>query len=976
MKLIFKIFILFAVFALALTSLSRDKIVHAPDYYEVSVNKLYEEGNYEGAFELLEEGLRAYPNATHLNEFMGKYYIYKKDFNKARYYLYRAIREDNSNVDAKQMLVTVEESTKNYSSAICYINELLEVNPYWKGLWVKKMNIFRNQGNNIEADRILKRLVEIYPEDAQLRRRLMGHWEENLTKYHKNGNSREAIESLRQMILSDPKSMENYVLLCNYLLQNGLRDEALAVVSQGLGIQPTYLPLAEKRVGILSEQHRYSEAIDYIKSYQRMGGSGLSTSLNYLEEEAARDAVSKDPYIMYGKIYGRSKSSEALNFLLSTSVARGYTSDALFYIGEAKKRQGETPQLLYKEYQIYKEVGNKRKARALIEKMVQKQPENIDFIDELCLYRMEDATDMMISLDYAGAIKELTYVAQYASDREMKRNALNKKYTCLFELRRYAQAGALLDTIRTQYENANFLARKMQLLVEQKRPLEALNLLEKMLNDSISSENRPFYLNDYEEIALPYIKEKLSNGATYDAYACCERLLKYFPASYYGLNYALTCASLLHKTADYDNFAKMALGYYPDDLKFSIRTTDGLARNGQFDMALQRLDGWFATYPNDSSLIKAYSGHSQRYAAQLLKAHEADSALVILNRALLHDTGNRELLYAKGLVFEKLHQYDSAHHYLGYYQPSLLEYEDFKVHLGKLEHRACRNSLTLEYLQARFGEQDVITSVATASYSRKTKRNTYTATLNYAGRDGSTSGVETDTYSTGGFGLQGVAQWEHAFGNSWSTTATLGLGAKYFPRFIGQIGIGKQLKNGWEAEGHMGVRRVASASRIYRWVSTAIEPAWVFSSWKVKRTSMFTFGGSVIKTLEQYQLKLNADILLYNGKLNFSTQGRISYYPMETRFLNFWATAGIGNAPEASVLDSALPHVFNKPNTNLGLGTNYMLTPHITVAAGGMWNTFSTSINRTIGTKESPQTVISTKYKNLFTINASLLLSF
>ena len=92
MKLIFKIFILFAVFALALTSLSRDKIVHAPDYYEVSVAKLYEERNYEGAFKLLEEGLRAHPNATRLNEFMGKYYIYKKDFNKARYYLYRAIR--------------------------------------------------------------------------------------------------------------------------------------------------------------------------------------------------------------------------------------------------------------------------------------------------------------------------------------------------------------------------------------------------------------------------------------------------------------------------------------------------------------------------------------------------------------------------------------------------------------------------------------------------------------------------------------------------------------------------------------------------------------------------------------------------------------------------------------------------------------------------------------------------------------------
>lgn len=971
-----KIFLIFAAFALALSSLSKDKTVHTSDYYDVSVSKLYKEGNYESGFKLLEEGLRTYPNATHLNELMGKYYIHKNDLDKARYYLYRAVRDDNSNVEAKKMLVSVEESTKNYSSAICYINELLEVNPYWKGLWVRKMKIFRLQGNDVEADRILKRLVEVYPEDMQLKRHLTGRLEENLLKSRKDGNTREAIESLRQIISSDPKTMENYVLLCNYLLQSGLRDEALAVVSQGLGVQPTYLPLAEKRVGILAEQHRYSEAMEYIKAFQRMGGTGLNSSLNYMEEEAARAAVSQDPYIMYGKLYERSKSSDALNFLLSTSVARGYTSDALFYIGEAKKRQGETTQLLYKEFLIYKEIGNKRKARGLIEKLIAKEPKNVDFIEELCLYRMNDATDMMISLDYAGAIRELSYVAQYATDRDIKRNALNKKYTCLFETRRYAQASALLDTIRTEYENANFLARKIELLVEQKQPLEALNLLEKMLNDSISSENRAFYLTDYEEIALPYIKEKLAHGATYEAYACSERLLKYFPASYYGLNYALTCASLLNKTTDYDNYAKMAVGYYPNDLKFSIHATDGIARKGDFTAALQKLDSWFNVYPNDSSLIRAYSGHSERYVTQLLKAHEADSALTVLNAALLRDADNRELLYTKGIVFEKLHQYDSARHYLAYYKPTLLEYEDFKVHLSKLEQRSHKNTISVDYLQARFGEQDVITSVTSASYSRKTKRNTYNATLNYAGRDGATSGVEANTYSLGGFGVQGIAKWEHEFKGGWASSATLGLATKYFPSLTVQIGLSKTLKNSWEVEGHAGVRLVESASRVYRWAPAPVEAAWIFDSWKLQNIPMFTLGGAVSKNFEQYQVKFNTDVSYYDGHLNYSTQGRATYYPMETRFLGFWATAGVGNAPEASILDSALPRVLNKINTNVGLGANYMLTPHISVSANGMWNTFPSSINRVVGTETEPQTVISTKYKNLFSVNASLLLSF
>ena len=62
----------------------------------------------------------------------------KRDYDKARYYLVRAVRENPENVTAKQMLVNVEEESGNYSSAICYVNELLEINPYWQGLWRQK----------------------------------------------------------------------------------------------------------------------------------------------------------------------------------------------------------------------------------------------------------------------------------------------------------------------------------------------------------------------------------------------------------------------------------------------------------------------------------------------------------------------------------------------------------------------------------------------------------------------------------------------------------------------------------------------------------------------------------------------------------------------------------------------------------------------------------------------------------------------
>lgn len=43
-----------------------------------------------------------------------------------------------------------------------------------------------------------------------------------------------------------------------------------------------------------------------------------------------------------------------------------------------------------------------------------------------------------------------------------------------------------------------------------------------------------------------------------------------------------------------------------------------------------------------------------------------------------------------------------------------------------------KNEIALTYLRARYGEEDIITSVATAEYTRKGQKNSYTGRLNYA----------------------------------------------------------------------------------------------------------------------------------------------------------------------------------------------------------------------------------------------------
>ena len=115
-----------------------------PVFISSNVRMMFKNGQWEEGKRLLDEGLRYYTDTNDLNELNGRYYYHMKDYDNARYYLVVACRDNPENVTAKQLLVTVEEVTKNYSSAICYINELLEINPYWKGLWRKKIGLFPN----------------------------------------------------------------------------------------------------------------------------------------------------------------------------------------------------------------------------------------------------------------------------------------------------------------------------------------------------------------------------------------------------------------------------------------------------------------------------------------------------------------------------------------------------------------------------------------------------------------------------------------------------------------------------------------------------------------------------------------------------------------------------------------------------------------------------------------------------------------
>src|SRR5690606_2442058 len=170
------------------------------------INSLYQAGKLQDGKQLTEINLKKSPKDSDLKMLLGKYYVLTKQYDKARFELNKSLEFNPGNVDSRHLLVTVETETKRYSSAICYVNELLEVNPYWKGLWRKKIELYRLQGNEVEANRLLKRISQIFPEDGQIQDDLNYQMELTANSKRKSGRIDDAIEVNKLLLQEKPKN--------------------------------------------------------------------------------------------------------------------------------------------------------------------------------------------------------------------------------------------------------------------------------------------------------------------------------------------------------------------------------------------------------------------------------------------------------------------------------------------------------------------------------------------------------------------------------------------------------------------------------------------------------------------------------------------------------------------------------------------------------------------------------------------------
>ncbi|MBO7067481.1 MAG: tetratricopeptide repeat protein [Bacteroidaceae bacterium] len=910
------------------SSVFAQEIPHTPRYYVHRAEGYVSSNAWNTAKREIDAGLKEYPDDADLRYLNGRYYYVIGDMKEARYNLVRATQTNDMHFKAKRVLVDVEDNLKHYSSAICYINELLEFQPYDRDLWRRKIAFYRKMKNDVEADAALKRLAHIYPNDslvvADVRRRNHENWDNVLKK----SSLREAADNLEQWIDQDPLVREYYIELVGTYVKLGEFEKAIGVANRGLVHFPDDPELINKVVGIMSDLGLYTQALAFVKS-KNLG----NTVYNSLLQEVAADARMRDPYEANGRLYFATHDRDALKYLINTSLTRGYYDDARTYIGEAMRLEGRTTDLLMKLYSLEKKAGNDKRCMRILTELFEKNPED----EELT----EAYADMMLQL----------------SDYDFTSEQWNDAYQHLSRLMEL-----LPDTAETW---PAVVSRQITVLGHLDRRQEALMLFKQSAERS--PQNRQRFASAYEDFAANRLKFLVDEERYEEALRESQDLLEVVPSSEVALRCLINMSQTMKRNDLFYDAAAKGYEINPDNPYFVVKQAVSLQQQGKDEEALALLRPSYQTdefvYPQ---VIAAHSGISHEYGTLLLKNRKPEVAMQVIESALVYDANNKDLLYDKGVAYEHLKQFDKACEYQQrYYDPSNAEQADYIRHIRYLGYKSLKNRVDASYTRAFFNahEDNLSTiahlySIASVSYSRLTPRNTYTGQVSYKGIDG--YHVEGENES-GGVGLEFMAQWEHAFNAKWSGMANVAVSTRYFNKFGANVSASYSAPHGWTPTLRFGYRRTPPT---YLYLSGANMGLATKDEY-----NLFLVSPSVEKSWERIKLTANSDFSFLSGSFYYNIGLKGKLFINNDNVTSVSLITGFGSFPELSFFEQTALQNVSHTNAMVGFDVQYLCSRHLSVGLAGSWNTCYNPILQKDGT-------LADSYRNIYSVSLQLHLAF
>ncbi|MCI0921248.1 tetratricopeptide repeat protein [Sphingobacterium rhinopitheci] len=870
------------------------------------INGLYNQGKWEEGKGKAEAILEKNPKDADIRMLLGKYYLNTKQYDKARFQLVKSLEIMPDMVDAKHLLVTVETETKRYSSAICYINELLEVNPYWKGLWRKKIDLYRTVGNHVEADRLLKRISQIYPEDNDFKKDEMYILEQRQIAVQKAGKVDQAIDYAKSRIATEPNKQDSYQSIIDNYIKAGDYNNALVYTERGLNNFPNSDYFVQKKIAILEHQKRFPEVLSFLEQQMKKGGAPRS-QYNYFLLEAARSAKQNDPASLYGKTFEIAPSNkEAFDYVFNDLVSKQQYEEAILLVKKHRKSVGDRKELDMRELTLYKRLGDKAKIASLTREYFMKYPGDSDLRDAYISVLTQEAKANMQDENIEEANRNWKEIIRFG---DMEAIALAKRglYNTYVSGNRLQEAiNVLDDMLLDQPSNIDLMLKKSDLYDKLGDHESAISIYEQVLGLAME-DDRARLLSGYNDLLLSRVKSLREEYKLPEAKRLCERWLSMDTNNKEALLYMINLCYQLKDTDGMLRYARIAESEYEEDVFFKIKLAEALNQvPANFEDSWAMLHKEVQTKSYHEPLVNSFINSTEEYAGQLLKYKDFNTALIVLDTALYYKD-NKSLKYMKGLAYEGLKNYDSAYVYQQFFEPSLLELDDFKSHLNFLASKTYHNNISISHLRARFGDGYAISSISTFEYSRlNSNGSSYVARANYAGRED-------------GKGIQGQVEWTQPWGTKLSTRIDLALSNKYFAKVMANATALYDFKPTWQAEVGLGFRALYTEQ------------------------NLFNLNVGLTKDFEDFKLsaKLNNFLLDSDGeRIYLYSVGLKGQYFMNNPKNYLLAVGSVGNSPDIELLNNQFYNSFSVFNAMVGAGVGRSLAKNIGASVMGTWYNF------------------------------------
>lgn len=907
---------------------SRSGTIYPPRHYSLRAEQHINANAWETAKRDIDAGLELYPDDPTLLYLNGRYYYeVHDDLQSARYNLIKAIQMNNDHYKARRLLVDIEDHAKHYSSAICYINELLEVEPYDRDLWRRKIGLYNKMGKTEDADATLERLARIYPNDTVVRQDLERRKRarmENLTK--KQSLSANAAE-LEQKIQEEPYELSYYIELMGLYYKMGEYEKSIGVANRGLISFPKNLELVRKAAGIMTEMGQYTRALEFVKRWR-----GKGPLYNSIAREAADNVRLQDPYEAKAKVYADTHDHAALAWLLNTAITRGYYEDAKDYIRESYLQGGDTTQLLLKEYSLEKRFGSEQAALRLLHRLHERIPNDVDLAEEYALRMINLATAEMAQSQWLDASLHLQQALEIITpESEYWQSTVSRQIIALGNLNQMNEA-------RSLYYSAS----------------------------EADTTSQARFAAAYEEVSAVYTKNLIDEERYQQALREAQALLRILPASEVGLRNAINMSQTLQRSDLLRTYIEQGYELYPNDPYFIVKYALLLHENGHTIDALEllhplSLDEQYA----QPQLITAFSGVSDEYALALLKKHETEKALAVVDTALVYDPKNQGLIHTKGLVYEQLKDYSHAIRYQGGQYAAAAEQRDWLQNLRYLRYRALKNRVEASYIGAFYDtRQDELASIghlysiATLAYSHLWTHDTWTLQISYKGIDGYHS---TNTYESAGIGLEFMTQWEHSFRYGWTLMLNGSYSTRYFNRYGGNLSLSWAAPKGWTPSLRFGYRRTPP-TYLYFNQNNAINADY-------KEYNLFLLTPSLTKDWERVSLTLLGDLTYFEKSFYYNVGLKGRFFVNHDRVSSVNLAVGAGTFPELSFFDQTALQGLSYINAMLSAGVKYLITEHWCIDITGTWNTYYDPVIEGHGS-------VSGTSRNIYSIDIHLQVAF